>query len=64
LSEPAAGNAGFSPPPCIRTFSPLAWLASERLEERSGGLLALRLETRWRDRTTHILMGEASSSNV
>jgi hypothetical protein len=31
-------------------------LASERLEERSDGTLALRLKTRWRDGTTHILM--------
>ena len=31
-------------------------LASERLEERSDGTLALRLKSRWRDGTTHILM--------
>ncbi len=31
-------------------------LASERLEERPDGRLALRLETRWRDGTTYILM--------
>jgi hypothetical protein len=31
-------------------------LASERLEERPDGRLALRLKTRWRDGTTHILM--------
>lgn len=31
-------------------------LASERLEERSDGKLALRLKTRWRDGTTHVLM--------
>ncbi len=31
-------------------------LAQERLEERSDGSLALRLKTRWRDGTTHILM--------
>ena len=31
-------------------------LANERLEERSDGRLALRLKTRWRDGTTHILM--------
>jgi hypothetical protein len=31
-------------------------LATERLEERSDGTLALRLKTRWRDGTTHILM--------
>jgi len=31
-------------------------LASERLEEREDGTLALRLKTRWRDGTTHILM--------
>jgi hypothetical protein len=31
-------------------------LAQERLEERSDGTLALRLKTRWRDGTTHILM--------
>ncbi len=31
-------------------------LAHERLEERSDGRLALRLKTRWRDGTTHILM--------
>jgi hypothetical protein len=31
-------------------------LAQERLEERSDGSLALRLKTRWRDGTTHILL--------
>jgi hypothetical protein len=31
-------------------------LARERLEERPDGRLALRLKTRWRDGTTHILM--------
>jgi len=31
-------------------------LASDRLEERPDGRLALRLKTRWRDGTTHILM--------
>jgi hypothetical protein len=31
-------------------------LAGERLEERSDGTLSLRLKTRWRDGTTHILM--------
>jgi len=31
-------------------------LANERLEERPDGRLALRLKTRWRDGTTHILM--------
>ena len=31
-------------------------LANERLEGRSDGMLALRLKTRWRDGTTHILM--------
>jgi hypothetical protein len=31
-------------------------LANDRLEEQSGGRLALRLKTRWRDGTTHILM--------
>jgi len=31
-------------------------LASERLVEQSDGRLALRLKTRWRDGTTHILM--------
>lgn len=31
-------------------------LATERLEEHSDGMLALRLKTRWRDGTTHILM--------
>ena len=31
-------------------------LASERLEEREDGTLALRLKTRWRDGTPHILM--------
>jgi hypothetical protein len=31
-------------------------LASDRLEERPDGGLALRLKTRWRDGTTHILM--------
>jgi hypothetical protein len=31
-------------------------LASERLEARPDGRLALRLKTRWRDGTTHILM--------
>jgi hypothetical protein len=31
-------------------------LASERLEEGSDGTLALRLKSRWRDGTTHILM--------
>jgi hypothetical protein len=31
-------------------------LASERLEERPDGRLTLRLKTRWRDGTTHILM--------
>jgi hypothetical protein len=31
-------------------------LASERLEERPDGSLTLRLETRWRDGTSHILM--------
>jgi len=31
-------------------------LAGERLEERPGGTLALRLKTPWRDGTTHILM--------
>jgi hypothetical protein len=31
-------------------------LASERLEERPDGRLSLRLKTRWRDGTTHILM--------
>ena len=31
-------------------------LAHERLEERSDGRLTLRLKTRWRDGTTHILM--------
>jgi hypothetical protein len=31
-------------------------LASERLEEHPDGRLALRLKTRWRDGTTHILM--------
>jgi hypothetical protein len=31
-------------------------LAQERLEERSDGSLVLRLKTRWRDGTTHILM--------
>ena len=31
-------------------------LAGDRLEERSEGTLALRLKTRWRDGTTHILM--------
>jgi len=31
-------------------------LASERLEERPGDTLALRLKTPWRDGTTHILM--------
>jgi len=30
--------------------------APERLEEWSDGLLTLRLKTRWRDGTTHILM--------
>lgn len=32
-------------------------LANERLEERPDGTLALRLKTRWRDGTTHIVMG-------
>jgi hypothetical protein len=31
-------------------------LASERLEQRSDGTLALRLKSRWRDGTTHIVM--------
>ena len=31
-------------------------LAHERLEERTDGTLVLRLKTRWRDGTTHILM--------
>jgi len=31
-------------------------LANERLEERPDGKLALRLKTRWRDGTTHVLM--------
>ncbi len=31
-------------------------LASDRLEERPDGRLTLRLKTRWRDGTTHILM--------
>jgi hypothetical protein len=31
-------------------------LASERLEERPDGALSLRLKTRWRDGTTHVLM--------
>jgi ribosomal protein S27E len=31
-------------------------LASDRLEERADGRLTLRLKTRWRDGTTHILM--------
>jgi hypothetical protein len=31
-------------------------LASDRLEERPDGGLALRLKTRWRDGTTHVLM--------
>jgi len=31
-------------------------LASDRLEERPDGDLALRLKTRWRDGTTHVLM--------
>ncbi len=31
-------------------------LANDRLEERPDGTLALRLKTRWRDGTTHILM--------
>ncbi len=31
-------------------------LASDRLDERPDGRLALRLKTRWRDGTTHILM--------
>jgi hypothetical protein len=31
-------------------------LASDRLEEQPDGRLALRLKTRWRDGTTHILM--------
>jgi hypothetical protein len=31
-------------------------LATDRLEERPDGRLALRLKTRWRDGTTHILM--------
>jgi hypothetical protein len=31
-------------------------LATERLGERTDGTLALRLKTRWRDGTTHILM--------
>jgi hypothetical protein len=31
-------------------------LSSERLEEREDGTLSLRLKTRWRDGTTHILM--------
>ena len=31
-------------------------LASERLEERPDGTLTLRLKTRWRDGTTHVLM--------
>jgi hypothetical protein len=31
-------------------------LAGERLEERPDGRLTLRLKTRWRDGTTHILM--------
>jgi len=31
-------------------------LANERLEERSDGTLALRLKTRWRDGTNHVLM--------
>ena len=31
-------------------------LAHDRLEERPDGRLALRLKTRWRDGTTHILM--------
>jgi hypothetical protein len=31
-------------------------LASERLEQRSDGTLALRLKRRWRDGTTHIVM--------
>lgn len=31
-------------------------LASERLDERGDGTLALRLKTRWRDGTTHVLM--------
>jgi len=31
-------------------------LASERLEERPDGSLTLKLKTRWRDGTTHILM--------
>jgi len=31
-------------------------LSSDRLEERPDGRLALRLKTRWRDGTTHILM--------
>ena len=31
-------------------------LANERLEEHPDGRLALRLKTRWRDGTSHILM--------
>jgi hypothetical protein len=31
-------------------------MASERLEARRDGSLSLRLETRWRDGATHILM--------
>ena len=31
-------------------------LANDRLEQRPDGRLTLRLKTRWRDRTTHILM--------
>ena len=31
-------------------------LARERLEERLDGRLALKLKTRWRDGTTHIVM--------
>jgi hypothetical protein len=34
-------------------------LANERLEERPDGGLALRLKTRWRDGTSHILMARS-----
>ena len=38
-------------------------LAHDRLEVRPDGRLALRLKTRWRDGTTHILMDGTSYSN-
>jgi hypothetical protein len=37
-------------------------LAKERLEEHPDGRLALRLKTRWRDGTTHILMERSGSA--